>query len=297
MRIWLNDFELNNPAKRVYINEDIDGLDTPGIRTSNGVRSGQSGGYIGAQFYEARYVTIRGSIFSNDVAEALQKRREIQSALPLFPTVITVRVEDDDGRSYVFDAQVMDFKMPIKRGRMRSLFKLELEAPDSVIYDNSAGTSLEATINQVVPGGLHWTDITPQFDTTFYFMAGQPSSTVDNTSELESYPVIVISGATTDPVITNRTTGESFRLEGYAVGSDQATEIDMKNRTVKLGLITDLVNGVFPEGVGGNVFAYAPADVDWWPLVPGNNEIEFTSGSGGDVTTAKMFWRPGYRGI
>ena len=282
MRIWLNDYELNNPNLRVYINEDIEGLETPRIRTSRGVNTGQSGGFIGAQFYEPRAVTIRGSIFSSDVFEALQKRREIQSHLPLYPDSITVRVMDDDGRAYTFAAYLIDFSMPISRARQRSLFKIELEAPDPVIYDDTAGAALEATINQVIPGGVQFTDTSPLFG-SFYFSAGQSDSTVDNTSDLTSYPVIVIEGATTDPVFTNRTTGQSFRLEGYSVGADAVTVIDMANRTVTLN--------------GGNVFAYAPVDVDWWGLVPGENSIQFLSGSGGDATEATMTWRPGYRGI
>jgi len=283
MRIWLNDYELNNPEKRVYINESIEGLDKPGIRTSKGTNTGQSGGYIGAQQYEPRDVSIQGSIFSNDVSEALQKRREIQSHLPIHPAIINVRVLDDDGAQYTFNAYLIDFKMPIDRSRKKSLFKIELEAPDPVIYDNAAGAALEATVNQVVPGGLQFTTTSPQFGTTMYFSSGSDSTTVDNTSEVVSYPVITIEGKVTDPVFTNRTTGESFRLEGYAVDASAVTVIDMAERTVTLN--------------GGNVFAYAPVDVDWWGLVPGENRIEFTSGSGGDVTSASMTWRPGYWGI
>ena len=282
MRLWLNDFELNNPDKRVYLDEPIEGLDTPDVRTSRGSNTGQSGGYIGAQFYGPRAVTIPGRVFSSDITEALQKRREIQAALPIHPAVIVVRVEDDDGRSYVFDTYLIDFKMPITRGRMKSTFKIELEAPDPVIYDDTAGSALTASITQVIPGGVQFTDISPQFD-SFYFSEGSDFVTVSNPSELTSNPVITITGAINNPVLTNRTTGESFRLAGYSVGTDAVTIIDMANRTVTLN--------------GGNAFGYAPTDVDWWGLVPGDNRIEFTSGGGTDTTPGTLTWRPGYRGI
>lgn len=282
MRIWLNDFELNNPSKRVYVNDPIEGLDKPPIRTSRGSNTGQSGGYIGAQQYGARPVTINGSIFSSDVAEALSMRREIQSHLPIHPNRITVRILDDDGSVYTFDAYLIDFQMPINRARMKSLFKIELEAPDPVIYDDAAGSALETVVNQLIPGGVQFTDTSPQFD-SFYFSAGSDSTTVTNTSDVTSYPIITIEGQITDPVFTNRTTGESFRLEDYAVDSSAVTVIDMANRTVKLN--------------GGNVLAYAPVDVNWWGLVPGDNLIVFTSGNGGDVTEANISWRPGYWGI
>lgn len=296
MKIYLNDFLLNDEANRVYIDEPLEGLDTPDIRTSRGNNTGQSGGYVGAQFYDMRVLTIPGRVFSSNVTEALQKRREIQAALPIHPDVIVVRVEDDDGRSYIFDTHLIDFKMPITRGRMKSAFKIELLAPDSVIYDNTAGSALTTSVTQVIPGGIQFTDTSPLFD-SFYFTAGTSDVTVTNTSALNLYPTITISGAINSPVLTNRTTGESFRLDAYSVGSDQTTQIDLKSRTVLLGLTSALVNGVFPEGSAASVFGYAPDDADWWALVPGDNVIVFSSGGGTDSTTATLRWRPGYRGI
>lgn len=282
MRLWLNDYELNNPDNRVYLDEPIEGLDLPPTRTSKGSNTGAHGGYIAAQLRGARAVSIPGHIFSGSVSEALQKRREIQSHLPLHPDVITVRLMDDDGSQYTFDAYLIDFKMPISRARMKSQFKIELEAPDPVIYDDAAGAALEALVNQVIPGGFQFTDESPQFD-SFYFSEGTASTTVVNTSEVTSQPIITITGKITNPVFINRTTGASFRLEGYAVDSSAVTVIDMAQRTVTLN--------------GGNAFAYAPVDVEWWGLVPGDNLIEFTSGAGGDVTQATISWRPGYWGI
>ena len=283
MIIWLNDYGLNVPGSRVYVNEPLEGLDKPGVRTSRGTNTGQHGGYIGAQQYEARSVAITGSIFSSDVSEALQKRREIQSRLPIHPEVITVRIQDDDGSMYTFKAYLISFKMDINQARMKSIFKIELEAPDPVIYDDAAGAALDARVNQVIPGGFLFSSASPVFGGTFFFSAGSDSTTIDNTSEVQSYPIITIEGKITDPVFTNRTAGKSFKLEGYGVDASAVTVIDMGERTVTLN--------------GGNVFAYVAEDSDWWTLAPGENEIEFTSGSGGDVKNAGLSWRPGYWGI
>jgi hypothetical protein len=282
MRLWLNEYELNSPENRVYVDVPLEGLEKPSVRTSRGTNTGQTGGYISAQLYDVRSVSILGRVFSPDINEALEKRREIQSYLKLHPEFIVVRILDDDGSQYTFNAYFVDFKMPIERGRMMSKFKLELEAPDPVIYDDAAGAALSATVNQIIPGGFQFTDTSPQFD-DFYFSAGSDATTVENTSEVTSLPIITITGQITNPIFTNRTTGESFRLEDYSVDSSAVTVINMAERTVTLN--------------GGNVFAYAPVDVDWFGLVPGENRIEFTSGSGGDVTTATISWRPGYWGI
>lgn len=297
MRVWLNDYEINNPSNRVYLDEPIEGLELPLIRTSKGTNTGQHGGYVGPQLYGARPVTLPGHIFADTVAEGRQKRRDIQAHLPLRPAIINVRVLDDDGMAYTFNAYLIDFQMPLTRSRFKHIFKIELEADDPIIYDDAAGSALQAAVNQVVPGGFQFTDTSPQFD-TFYFSEGSASTTVTNTSEVTSQPLITIIGKTTNPVFTNRTTSQTFRLANYSVDSTSATVIDLAKRTVKLGLASDLdANGDFPTGKGGGVFAYVPNDVEWWGLVPGDNLIEFTSGSGGDVTTATMRWRPGYWGI
>lgn len=283
MRIWLNDFELNNPLKRVYLNEDIEGFDLPGIRTSRGQRAGQSGSYFGAQLYDSRRISIKGTIFSSSVVEALERRREIQMALPLYPERLTVRILDDDGRAYLLYAQVIDFKMPISRARMKSLFKLELEAPDATIYEDTEGGMLKATLHKAVPGGVVFNSTSPVFGYSFFFSAGNPNTAVNNSGLIDVSPIITIEGRISNPVFTNVTTGQVFSMEGYSTADDAVTIIDMQNHTAKLN--------------GGNVFGYIPQTSEFWNLAPGINEIRFESGSGNDVTSADIEWRPGVRAI
>lgn len=283
MRIWLNDFELNNPAKRVYINEDIEGFDLPGIRTIRGQRSGQSGSYFGAQIYDSRRISIKGTIFSSSVTEALERRREIQMALPLYPERLAVRILDDDGHAYLLYAQVIDFKMPISRARMKSLFKLELEAPDATIYDDTGGSGLSAKLHKAVPGGVVMNSTSPVFGFSFFFSAGNPNTSINNSGLIDVSPVITIEGRITNPVLTNVTTGQEFSMEGYSTADDAVTVIDMQNHTAKLN--------------DGNVFGYIADVSEFWNLAPGTNEIRFVSGSGNDVTSADIEWRPGVRGI
>src|SRR5690554_4879677 len=118
MRLWINDFSINDWANRTWLNNgDIEGLDIPSISTSKGKNTGQHGGYVGAQAFGPRAVSIPGSIFASDVSEAVSKRRELQSHLRIHPDVNHVRIEDDDGSMYAFDAYLMDFSMPISRSR------------------------------------------------------------------------------------------------------------------------------------------------------------------------------------
>ncbi|MFC8008931.1 phage distal tail protein [Streptomyces cinereoruber] len=283
MRIFLNDFELNNPSNRMFLDEDLEGFELPAIRSSRGIRSGQSGSYFGAQFWDSRRITLKGRVFSDTVAESLEKKRELQAALPLFPDQIELRMIDDDGRAYIMFCQVMDFKMPIKRQRFQHSFKIELEAPDPVIYDDTAGGSLTATIHKAVAGGMLFSATTPTFGVSTGFSAGMPNTTVSNPGSTAVYPVITITGKTTNPSITNLTTGERFHLTGYAVDSSAVTVIDMLNHTVTLN--------------GGNAFGYVPTDSDWVSLIPGDNEFLFETDASSDVATADLEWRPGMMGI
>jgi hypothetical protein len=144
---------------------------------------------------------------------------------------------------------------------------------------------------------MYFSSISPWFGHSTYFSSGASNTTINNDSLVTVAPVIVISGKTTDPILTNVTTGEVWSMVAYAVPAGSVTQIDMQARTVRLGTTADLVGGLLPDGVGGNVFSYVPTSADWWGLVPGMNEIAFSSGAGSDAHTAVMTWRPGLRGI
>lgn len=285
MKIWLNNFLFGDASVRVYLDEPITGLELPTPRTSRGNRFGQAGSYIAAQVDDARFITLNGHIFASNITEAKQKRRDMQAALPLYPSVITMNIQDDDGRTYTLNCQYVDFKMPINQPKLRYDFKIDLEAPNPTIFDTTAGSAINATINKAIPGGFQFTSTSPEFGSsnTFFFAGSQSSSTVNNTSPNVAWPVITITGQTTNPVLVNTATGETFSLTGYSVSSSDVTVIDMYNHTVTLN--------------GGNAYAYVASNSIWWGLQPGANTINFTTGSGSDVSSAAMTFRPGYRGI
>lgn len=298
MQVFINDFELNSAQNRVYLNADIAGLEIPKIRTSKGVRTGSHGGYFGKQLYDVRAISLQGRIFADDLSEALSKRRMIQQALPLYPEPIELRIVDEDGASYVITCQLIDFQMPIQRFRRVSGFKIDLEAADPRIYDVSSGGLLKATLRKATAGGLLMSPSSPVFGFNSYFSGGSGNSVVNNSSDVSIAPIIVIPGSIEDPVFINRTTGQKFEMSGFATGETSATQIDLGNRTVRLGSISQLdEDGLLPKGVGTGQLGYVPLSAQWWELVSGDNEIVFESGRGSDVREAHAYWKPAYWGI
>lgn len=278
MRVLLNDFVLNDPDNRVYLNDQIEGLDYPDIRTSKGMLSGQNGGFIGAQFLEPRAISIIGTIFSSDVTEAKQKRRNIQAALPLHPEVIEVVIEDDDGATYLVYANLISFKMPIERNPIKSRFKIELEAPDPIIYDNASGSELTVTLQRVVQGGFTWPITWP-----LVWASASGAVTVNNNGTTFVQPTITLTDTMTNPVLTNETTGQVFEFDDLTTTAGDVVLIDMRARTVTLN--------------GGSILQKVVPSSTWWGLEVGSNDIKLETSSGSDDVTGELSWRNGLLGI
>lgn len=276
MLVRLNDFVLNDNISNFYIDEDIVGLSIPTIRTSSGDYSGMDGGYIGAQFYGMRQITLVGRCFGRDVTELEDQRLEIQTALG--NKAVTMQVVTNAGRTYQVNCNLIQFDMPIQRAIVQAPFKIELLAPDPVIYDTTTGSALTATLSRVSGGGY-----TFPYEYPVVWAAGSTPTNVNNSGTVAAYPVITIAGTATNPVITNNTTGKFFKLNGLTMSSTDILVIDTKNRTVLLN--------------GGSVFYKVSSDSSWLTLEPGDNLMSYTTDSSGDTAQAVLTWLAGYWGI
>jgi hypothetical protein len=283
MIIYLNDYPINDisAGNKVFLNEPIQGLSIPPLRTTSGDLSGQDGGYVGAQLYGMRLITLTGWAEADNPTAMEQTRRDFQAALSAGGS-FSMTIVTDGGNRYLVTTYLSDFTMDISGNLLLGDWKVDLIAPDPTIYDDT-GDPLTATISKASSGGLLFSSTSPVFGSNFLFTPGDPNASVSNSGIVMAYPVITISGQTTSPVITNVTTNQTFELDGYTTSSDSVTVIDMHEHTVTLN--------------GGNAFGYVSQDSEFWGLVPDVNEISFTSGSGSDASTATLTWRPGLRGI
>lgn len=278
MVIKINGFPLNDSSSRVFLHDEIEGLDFPAIRTSKGALTGDDGGYVGPQYLDSRDIAIQGAVFSSSVSEARAVRRELQAGLKLAPDINEVQIEDDDGSTYLLYAHLVDFKMPIKGSFTKSLFKIELLAPDPIIYDNATGSELTVALSRKVAGGVTWPLSWP-----IVWGLSTPPAVATNNGTVFMKPKIILTGAKTNPVVTNLTTGQSFGFNDLVTSAGDVVEIDMRARTVTLN--------------GGNIYDRVSASSRWWGLVKGPNTIQLETGSGSDNPDGTLTWRNGVMGI
>lgn len=279
MIIKLNGYTFNDPSSGndVYLDEPIQGLGVPPIRTSSGDNSGRNGGYVGSQFYGSRLITLTGWVYApNGPAQMDTIRQELQSAVA--QSVITVNITTDGGAAYLLSAYLSDLTMDIEGNSVLQHYKIDLIAPDPYIYDNSAGGVISVPITKIRPGGLTWPLHWP-----LTWSAGSTPTTVSNTGAVQVYPVITLTGSMTNPTITNATTGQFFALTGLTTTATDVVTIDMKNHAVLLN--------------GGSISPYMTSTSTWWSLLTGDNDISLTTTGASDTVTGTITWRAAYLGI
>lgn len=277
MIISLNGYVLNDPnsVNSIYLDEPIDGLGLPPIRTSSGNYSGRDGGYVGSQFYGMRLITLTGTIFGTP-AELETTRRNLAAAVATSSVVMNITT--NAGSQYLINCNIDSLDMPILRSANQAPFKISLIATDPTIYDNSASGLMSVSVNPARGGGVTW-PITWKIT----WAAGSQPTTVNNTGNVTVYPTVTLTNKMTNPTVTNQTTGQFFTLSGLTTTAGDVLVIDMKNRTVLLN--------------GGSVLPFVTSTSSWWPLLPGNNGINLTTNDGTDTTVATVSWRSGYRAI
>jgi hypothetical protein len=280
MIAYLNGFPMSDGSNGVWLNVELDGFELPTVRTSSGNYAGRDGGYIGAQFFSARDITIQGTVFSSSVSVLESSRSALQTALLADRannlTPVTIQLITNAGNNYTVYAYLLDFQMPIKQAIWSAPFKIELLAPDPTIYLTNT-TSLPANLPLVTTAGIPY----PLTYPWTYPAEGLPA-TINNSGTVAVYPIITLTGLATDPVITNVTTGQTFSLNLVTAPTDSIV-INMQQRSVLLN--------------GSSVLGDVVSGSSWLYLQPGNNQLSLTSAGGGDTVSGTVAWQSGVMGI
>lgn len=275
MRVYLDDFELNNAENLMYLDEPIEGVSgLPNIRSATGVNQGRDGSWVSRQLYEGRYISFQGRIFGGEPIDVENKRRELVSVLRR--KKLKLRIITYAGMEFVTEVFVMANQMPINRELNIVKWKIDLLSEDPLFYDNSAGELL-ATVGKVMDGGF---DI--PFDIPFNISAGGEPSVVTNSGNETVYPIITISTPATNPKLINRATNEFMQVMTTVLDGDKLI-IDMRNKTITH-------NGL-------NVYSLQRDGSTFFGLVPGVNVMEIQSDIASENSKAEVRYQSGFLGI
>lgn len=275
MRVYLDDFELNNAENLMYLDEPIEGVSgLPNIRSATGVNQGRDGSWVSRQLYEGRYISFQGRIFGGEPIDVENKRRELVSVLQR--KKLKLRIITYAGMEFVTEVFVMANQMPINRELNIVKWKIDLLSEDPLFYDNSAGELL-ATVGKVMDGGF---DI--PFDIPFNISAGGEPSVVTNSGNETVYPIITISTPATNPKLINRATNEFMQVMTTVLEGDKLI-IDMRNKTITH-------NGL-------NIYTLQRDGSTFFGLVPGVNVMEIQTDVGSENSKAEVRYQSGFLGI
>ena len=159
---------------------------------------------------------------------------------------------------------------------------VELVASDPAIYTDL----LSAVILSVFTpsGGLSYPVTYPKV----YGAAGSGLGTiVDNAGDWETWPTLKINGPTsgtlTDPIVENVTTGKKIELNangGVSIG--QAQQLIVETHPAKRSILF---------ASGASRYGRQSVASEFWPLVPGDNELRFRASGTTTGATVDVVWR------
>lgn len=279
MNITINGLVIGEDTKYL-LGTPVVGLSKPPIRTADGDYAGRDGGYVSAQFYGKRRISITGWIRASTCEENEDMRADLSEAL-VIRQLLPIFIRTFTGRIYLVEAYPIDLQMDITSPTL-SAFKIDLVAPSPYLFDGGDGVDpdsgwIEQTITKFVGGGY----ITP-YSLPVQWHPGTTPNIVNNAGDTYLYPQIRLNGKFTNPRITNITENKFIELNVTTTTTDEIL-IDLDRRTVTLN--------------GGSILASRTSDSSWWGLRPGDNILELTSDAGDDASSAVVRWRAQFTGI
>lgn len=262
----------------IFLKNPIEGLEQPNRRVGSYEKPGEDGGRVTSMLHGNRVVTLRGFIQASTVATHEQLRQDLSEAARIvrdangFPELTLFEFTTSGGEDRQFEAAIQSLVFSADQLNF-SEFQMVLLVPEPYI----SGTDPISVSGIQSPAGGGF--VLPVILPIVFASDSGGSQEVENVGTAVTWPVLTISGISTNPYIRNATTGKSFQLTYPLVEGDEAI-IDMKEKTV-------LING-------GNGIPYKTSESEWIWLEPGLNTIEFVSGSDSDTGELSVNAYPKY---
>lgn len=249
----------SNFSAGLYNLKGLTGLESPSRRTPSYNLPGSDGSRTTNALWGARFIVMQIEIvgtsetdFRNKVV-ALSNELLMDSENPLK----TITFEDVDGNMYVVQGVPTSDIMPSGFGQRKfDTRTIEFRCDDYRLY--SSTENVETVYLRDSSGGVAIPTEVP-----LALGAGSGGTvTVTNNGDIESCPVVRLSGPLTSPTIRNQTTGKSVKYDSTILAGSYV-DIDMGNRTA----VDEFGNSVL-----GNV---DPSIRNFWCLPPGDSTISF----------------------
>ena len=283
--VYLDNFklhDLSDSTAKFFISPPIKGLEFPAIRSTTFPRAGEDGIFISTLYIGERRITLNG-VMSNLLNQAdyvIQRQAFFATCSPIrdqnnLPITRILRFTALDGNTYQVQCQVIKALMPMEQISYAK-WSLDLLASSVSIENYNATTT---SVSPYVGGGVILPDILPVI---FSAGSGGIISTINN-GNANAFPIITLNGLLTNPRIENSTLGKFFYLS-LSIPLGASVVIDMQNRTVVQGLVTNQISS-------------KSSDSKFWWLQSGANTIKLTTSSGADTGNASIVYRDSYSGI
>ena len=263
------------------ISPGTEGLDFPEIRRNSYNKPGEYGAYLTNLLYGGRRIQLEGFVFSNTIATFESLRRQLQDAVRINkdsnsrPVATTLKVTTMDDLALQLDVYINAFKMAVTN-LLGAKFMIDLYSPDFALLSQALNSK---TLTRASGGGAVYPFIYPQI----YGASTGGQDICVNAGDAETFPVIYLNGAISNPIIQNVTNGRYIELSLTLGASDQVV-IDMKNKTIIKNGNTSVISN-----------KTSPSQFFW--LEKGNNTIKFFTSSGADTGNMQIQWRDAYLGI
>lgn len=254
----------------------VQGMDTPEIRTTERDHEGTDGGFLDAEFEKMRTIVLEGQVIAT-VTTIETFLDTLKGNWAPRRSVVPLNFAHPGVSQRLLYVKPLGVRYDVAQARRYGVTDIQFmcQAEDPRIYDSALQ---EMTLPQGVPitNGI-------AFPLAFNFGFGSAVSpegiTVANGGNRPAPAVITIPGPVTDPVIYNDSYSHALEFE-IVVASGDYLEIDLGNRTVKLN------GSVSRRG--------ALINPDWFMLEPGDNFLRYRA-STGSAPSATVAFRNAWR--
>lgn len=274
---------------------EIQGLDAPAILGGDLSRPREHGDFIGLDVYAGRDIVIAGDVTTDgtSLASALKTLAAATITTGNTETPLWVQLPGLPLLSTLCRPRKRSIPVGISWSGGLAPMALAFHSTDPRLY----GVALQTS------GGLgaHGSGLHPPITFPAAFGGGSSATvlTITNAGNVETRPILVLTGPVTNPVIYNATTGWQISISnptqtGYTLNAGDTLVIDTDTHAVTYTASGTTVGSTRQNWiVAGSTWPSYVGQVAG--LTPGANLVQFTSADAGDVAgTLAVQYAPAY---